>query len=207
MAQHRQNTDFQLAYFLAGSCSTPDGAWNLLYGQRLAVENALEAGKVQRLDIRIKKLKAQRVLDNSTDEIERLEAERDVIEANSAERMLNLNEKGAQGELAMIEELMAKLQSLCRYDTSDPHAHQEAAQRDEWAGEFMRRAENMLIANSIGIPYDHVQAMRAHPEFVTKILPHITATGKTLAAASQKQDTTALEKLLQSTPLIQLTRE
>lgn len=194
--QHRQNTDFQLAYFLAGSCATPDGAWSLMYGQRLSVETALEAGKAQRLDIRIKKLKAARVLANSTDEIARLEAERDIIEANSAERMLDLNERGAREELATIEKLMARLEPLCKHDTSDPHAHQEAAQWDEWRGEFKRRAENMLIANSVGIPYDHIEAMRSHPSFAAEILPHIMATGKALADASHKQDPKLLEKLL-----------
>lgn len=196
MSQHRQNTDFQLAYFLAASCSTPDGAWSVMYGQRLSVENALEAGKAQRLDARIKKLKAERVLAGSTDEIERLEAERDIIEANSAERMLDLNERGAQEELATITKLMTALEPLCRHDTSDPLAHQEAAQWDQWAGEFKRRAENMLIANAIGIPYDHIEAMRSHPDFVKDILPHIMSTGKTLADAAKQQDPALLTKLL-----------
>ena len=196
MSQHRQNTDFQLAYFLASSCSTPDGAWSLMYGQSLSVENALEAGKAQRIDIKIKRLKADRVLAASTDEIERLQAERDIIEANSDERMLELNERGAKEELATIQKLMAKLQPLCQHDTSDPHAHQEAAQWDEWRGEFQRRAENMLIANTIGIPYDHIEAMRAHPDFASKIVPHIMATGKVLADASRTQDPKLLESLL-----------
>ena len=194
--QHRQNTDFQLAFFLAASCSTPDGAWSLMYGQRLSVESALEAGKAQRLDIKIKRLKAERVLANSTDEIERLEAERDIIEANSAERVLDLNERGAREELATIEKLMAKLKPLCQHDTSDPHAHQESAQWDEWKGEFKRRAENMLIANSVGIPYDHIEAMRSHPDFAAEILPHIMQTGAVLSDAARKQNPKLLEKLL-----------
>ena len=184
--QHRQNTDFQLVYFLASSCATPDGAWSLMYGQRLAVETTLESAKAQRLTLRIKKLKAERILSASTDEIEKLEAERDILEAKNAERMLDLNERGAREELATIEKLMAKLKPLCQRDTSDPHAHQEAAQWDEWKGEFKRRAENMLIANSIGIPYDHVEAMRSHPDFAAEILPHIMQTGAALADAARE---------------------
>lgn len=201
MAQHRQNTDFQLAYFLAASCSTPDGAWNVLYGQRLAIEGNLEAGKAQALNIKIKRLKAERVLSTSTDEIERLEAERDIIEANSAEKILLLNVNGAECELATIQKLMDKLQPLCLHDTADPHAHQEATQWDEWKGEFKRRAENMLIANTIGIAYDHIDAMRSHPAFATEILPHIMATGKTLTDASHKQDPKLLENLLSANAL------
>ena len=200
--QHRQNTDFQLAYFLASSCSTPDGAWSLMYGQRLSVENALEAGKAQRLDIHIKRLKAERVLSGSTDEIERLEAERDIIEANSAERMLDLNERGAREELATIEKLMAKLQPLCQHDTSDPHAQQEAAQWDEWLGEFLRRCENKLISNAIGIAPDEIDAMRAHPDFTSKILPHIMAVGSALADASRTQDPKLLAQVLSCSPAL-----
>lgn len=204
MNQHRQNTDFQLAYFLAGSCSTPDGAWNVMYGQKLAIENALEAGKAQRLDIRIKKLKAERVLAKTDDEIERLEAERDIIEANNSERMLNLNEKGAQGELDTINALMEKLEPLCKYETSDVHAHQEASQWEEWKGEFKSRAENMLLANSIGIPYDHIQAMRSHPDFNKEILPHLLEVGANLSQAARSGNTKILEDLLTSSPLLQL---
>lgn len=202
--QHRQNTNFQLAYFLAGTCSTPDGAWNMMYGQKLAVENALEAGKVQRIEIKIKRLKAQRVLDSSSDEIEILEAEKDIIEANNQERMLDLNEKGAKQELETITKLMDTLEPLCKYDTSDPHSHQEESQWEEWKGEFKNRIENMLISNSIGIPYDHIQAMRAHPDFNNEILPHILQVGNTLSEASKTGNTKLLNNLLTTTPLLRL---
>ena len=61
---HRNNCDFQLRHFMAGSCFTPDGAWMLMYGQKIDREAVVQSCEAQRIRREAKILDAQAVIDD-----------------------------------------------------------------------------------------------------------------------------------------------
>ena len=189
---HRQNSGFQLRYFLAGSCTTPDGAYVLMYGQLIDMQGKLRHAESQ-LKRRQAKLKAaeakearaQFVIDahenNSGSGLlqDVLQAEADLLDAQ-AERLeieadiptWDMNWQAAKQELEDIEKLMLELRPKCKYADLDILAMSEASQEEEWLGELKQRAENFLITAGT-IPHDHFQTMRSHPRFKEDIVPHI----------------------------------
>lgn len=167
----RVNHDFQLAYFLAGSCHTPDGAYALLCDLRQDRKDALALVRSSRLREQAKRLRAEDAL-TSPDPATRLEAEADLAEMDAHAETLALNIAAAEAELATINALIDRIQPHRRFaHLPDAEAH-EAAQADEWRLELMRRAENYLITLQ-PIPADHFNAMRMHPAFKEHIAPHI----------------------------------
>lgn len=170
---NRQNSDFQIAYFLAGSCHTADGAYALLCDLREDRVNALNQVKAAQLRKRAKQAKARAVLAKPDAlEHEKLEAEADLAEIEGWEATERANILAAEAELATIEKCIARVQPLRKFGTlSDAEAHQ-AAQQEEWKLELIYRAENFLL--TVGhIPTDHFSTMRQHPEFATAILPAV----------------------------------
>jgi len=167
----RVNHDFQLAYFLAGSCHTPDGAYALLCDLRQDRKDALALVKSSSLREQAKRIRAERNLD-STDPATRLEAEADIAEMDAHAETLALNIAAAEAELATINALIERIQPHRVFaHLPDAQAH-EAAQADEWRLELMRRAENYLLTQQ-PIPADQFNAMRMHPSFDADIAPHI----------------------------------
>lgn len=167
----RVNHDFQLAYFLAGSCHTPDGAYALLCDLRQDRKDALALVKSSSLREQAKRIRAERGLD-STDSATRLEAEADLAEMDAHAETLALNIAAAEAELATINALIERIQPHRVFaHLPDAQAH-EAAQADEWRLELMRRAENYLLTQQ-PIPADQFNAMRMHPSFDADIAPHI----------------------------------
>lgn len=189
---HRQNSNFQLRHFLAGSCSTPDGAYVLMYGQLIDMQDKLAHAESQ-LKRRQAKLKAAEAKEAEAKymidtekrsegsgllhvvlkaEANLLEAEAERLEVEADVSTWDMNRTAAQQELQDIEKLMLELKPLCK------HAHlpilemSEAAQEEEWLGELKQRAENFLLTQGT-IPHDHFQTMRMHPKFKTEIVPHI----------------------------------
>ena len=78
---HRNNCNFQLKHFMAGSCHTPDGAWALLYDQKIDIGVEIEHTKAQGLRRQAKIMAAQAILDDpKSTEVERLNAEADILE-------------------------------------------------------------------------------------------------------------------------------
>jgi hypothetical protein len=209
---HRQNSDFQLKYFLAGSCHTPDGAYVLLYGQKVDM-----AGKLAHADSQVKRrlakiAKAQHIMDNPRSlPHEVLEAEADKLEVEADIPTWELNFKAAQQELATIERLMAELKPQCKYWDDDILVMSEAMQVDEWRGELMRRAENFMLTAGT-IPHDHFDTMRMHPQFKSHLVPHIMQlqnkiedATKRLAHTGQLADPDGMTKLmlaLEDAPLL-----
>jgi hypothetical protein len=170
-APHRNNSDFQLRYFIANNCHTADVAWCVLYEQKLDIFTKLEATKARLLRRKAKKLAIDEKR-QSLNEVERLMAEADLIEWQSGEGLLEMAIKGAEQELATIESLMAELEPQRKYGHLPVLEASQAAQREEWLLEFKRRTENYLL--SIGtIPEDQLNAMRNHPDFETEIVPHV----------------------------------
>jgi len=167
----RVNHDFQLAYFLAGSCHTPDGAYALLCDLRQDRKDALALVKSSSLREQAKRIRAERGLD-ATDSATRLEAEADLAEMDAHAETLALNIAAAEAELATINALIERIQPHRVFaHLPDAQAH-EAAQADEWRLELMRRAENYLLTQQ-PIPADQFNAMRMHPSFDADIAPHI----------------------------------
>jgi len=170
-APHRNNSDFQLRYFMANNCHTADVAWCLMYEQRLDIYTKLEATKARLVRRKARKLEIDERL-KSDNEVDRLMAEADLIEWKSAEGMLEMAIKGAEQELATIESVMAELEPHRKYGHLPVLDASQAAQREEWLLEFKRRTENYLL--SIGtIPEDQLNAMRNHPDFEAEIVPHV----------------------------------
>ena len=166
---NRQNHDFQIAYFLAGDCHTPDGAYALLCDLKEDRLNALSLVEAGQLRERAKRLRAERLL-TSSDEAERLEGQADLSEIDALAGTVQRNVEAARAELATIEKCMEILQPMRLYGhLSDAQAH-EAAQRAEWKHELIRRGENFIMTQGT-IPADHFNTMRLHPDFKSHILP------------------------------------
>lgn len=176
-APHRNNSDFQLKHFIAGSCHTPDGAWNILYEQHIDIANKLAHTKAnlmrrqaKRLDLEEQAKQLDKMLAS-----DKLRYQADLYEFESTEGLLELSIAGAEKELQTISTLMTELAPQRKYAHLPLHEATEAAQREEWKEEFKNRVENYMI--SIGtIPEDHLNAMRSHPDWKTEILPHIQST-------------------------------
>ena len=170
---HRTNSDFQLRYFMAGSCHTPDGAWMLMYAQKIAIEGNLRHAEAQRLRRDAKIAEAQSVISNfQLPEYSKMFAKAAIIEAEADRPIWELNFQAAKSELATIEKIMEELHPLRKFGHLPTLEANEAAQRDEWLGELIGRAENYLFSQGY-IPADHFGTMRCHPDFEAKIAPRI----------------------------------
>ena len=169
---HRTNSDFQIRHFLAGSCHTADGAWALLYSERIALEDKLRHSEAQRLRREAKIAKARHKLKSVVD-YDVLEARADIVEAEADLGTWFMNVEAAKAELATIVALMAEIEPHRKYAHLPFLKANEAAQQEEWKLELMYRAENFLMTSGT-IPHDHFARMREHPQFHTDILPHVT---------------------------------
>lgn len=173
---NRVNKNFQIAYFLAGSCHTPDGAYSLLKDLQEDREMALAQLESSELRTKAKALKAQQMID-SGDPVAALEGEADLAEIRNNQKFSDRNIEAAKKELEFINLCIDKLEPVRKFkDLPDPEAH-EAAQYDEWKLELISRAENYLLTNG-NIPTDHFVTMRQHPAFITDIVPAIENTRK-----------------------------
>lgn len=171
---HRQNSSFQLRYFLAGDCKTPDGAWSLMYGQKIDMESKLRYAESQRLRRESKIALAQEIIDDpKSTKGQILGAQADIAEQEAEIPVWEMNLKAAKMEFDDIERLMAELEPLRKYGHLDILEATEAAQRDEWLEELKCRAENFLVTQGT-IPHDHLNTMRCHPDFRTHLVPHIS---------------------------------
>lgn len=170
---NRQNSDFQIAHFLVGSCHTPDGAYALLCDLKEDRINALNQVKAGALKKKAKTMKYRAIMEDSTkEEWERIEAEAELAEMEGWAATEERNIRAAEAELATIEHCMAQVQPLRKFaHLPDPQAHQ-AAQQDEWREELIYRAENFMLTGG-GIPPDHFATMRQHPDFAMVILPAV----------------------------------
>ncbi len=168
---NRVNHDFQIVYFLIGSCHTPDAAFSLLCDLQEDRMNALALSKSADLRNRAKAARAKKKM-GSDDESTQLDAQADLAEIEALAGTVAKNIKAAEAELATIQLCMEKLQPLRKYaNLSLPAAH-EAAQKEEWKLELISRAQNYML--TIGsIPVDQFATMRMHPEFTSAILPKI----------------------------------
>lgn len=154
----------------------------------------LEATKANLIRRQAKKLKIDAQL-NATTEVEKLEAQADLIEWQSGQGLLEMAIQGAEQELATIETLMSELVPQRKYAHLDLLDAAQAAQREEWLLEFKRRTENYLL--SIGtIPEDQLNAMRNHPDFESEIVPHVKHIASKIVNAENKMDLLTNNRML-----------
>lgn len=173
MANGKQNSNFQTAFFIAGMCHTPDGAYSKLCDQREGRQRALANAQATLMRQQAKFNLAKSFGDD--DSAAALEARADVLEIEMLKPLDEPVLEAAKEELAFIESCIEKLQPYRKYKhLPDPEAH-EMAQRDEWCLEFIHRAENYMLTGH-PIPPDQFSAMRAHPDFAATIFPAIQET-------------------------------
>ena len=192
-APHRNNSDFQLRHFIAGSCYTADGAWALLYNQMLDIQIKYDHTKANLIRRKVKKLELEKQIEEATTEIDKLKAEADLIDYQSGEGLLELALAGAEKELDTIKSLMDELEPYREFAHLPLLEATEAAQRGEWLGEFKGRVENYMLTHG-SLPMDQLEAMRKHPDFETDIVPHLRRTMAAIGGAENRVD------LLTNTP-------
>ena len=197
---HRTNSDFQLRHFLAGSCFTADGAWMLLYGQKIDIEGKLSAARSAALRTRANRIYIASIMENpNVSEVEKLKAEADLVDLEGMQATWEMNVAGAEAELGTIVALMAELEPQRKYADLPLLEASEATQREEWLGELKRRAEYFLLTCGT-IPHDHFDTMRCHPDFADQIAPFIADFTKRLDTAVKGGD--SLAALASSQPLL-----
>lgn len=175
---NRTNHDFQIAYFLAGSCHTADGAYALLRDLRDDRELALKSITAAGLRQEAKIIRANRLI-ASDDEADQLEGKADLAEMEAYSETTNKNIAAAQAELEFINKCIEKVSPLREFaNLPDPEAH-EAAQHKEWKLELIHRAENHLLTTGT-IPAEEFNTMRMHPAFLSDIVPAIASISKLL---------------------------
>lgn len=190
-APHRNNSNFQLKYFIAGGCHTADGAWNVLYEQMLDIEIKLKNTKANLLRQKAKKMDLECQKNNIKTEKDRLLYEADFMQFSSNDGLLELAIEGAEKELFYIKKLMNELEPYRKYKHLPFLEATEAAQQDEWREEFKHRIENYLLGQGF-IPADQLDAIRKHPDFETDILPHIKKTMNMLEDAKSTSNAVML---------------
>ena len=168
---HWKNSDFGIAYFIAGNCHTPDEANRILKQIRedrvIALKSAESGYKKQQAKI----IRANRVINNlDSDECDVLDAEADILELKAFEEQQMKCYKAALHEVEFIDACIAKIEPLRKYkDLPDDMACQ-AAQHEEWKYELIERAKDYLLTTGT-IPPDHYRTMRNHPEYEKSIAP------------------------------------
>ena len=179
---NRQNSNFQIAYFLAGSCHTPDAAYSLLCDQLDDREAALDNVLVQDLKNQAKIARADAVIENpESSKGDILDAQADKLELELGQSRLQKNIDAARDEVAFIKACMDKLEPLRKFAHLPLAEAHQAMQQEEWKQELIDRAENFLITQG-SIPTDHFQTMRMHPEFETGISPAIAYMRESIAS-------------------------
>jgi hypothetical protein len=181
---NRLNHDFQIAYFIAGSCQTADAAYSILCDLREDRSNALKSFEAYRKRDQAKVLRATAALnslkirasdvDEDADvlEAERLEAEADIDELKALVETTQKNYDAALAELTFIDACMEKLTPYRRFAHLPAAEAHEAAQHEEWKLQLVHTAQNMILSSG-PIPHDHWATMRMHPAFETEILPAV----------------------------------
>jgi hypothetical protein len=168
---NRTNHDFQIAYFIAGACHTPDAAYAVLCDLYDNRDDAIKNFESAQLRVRASQIKAQRLL-LSSDEVDVLEGQAIICEIDAMSATVNQNLGAAQAERNFIQVCKDAIEPHRKYASLSLPAAHEAAQQEEWRLEMMFRIENFLLTQG-SIPADQFASMRMHPDFATDLLPLI----------------------------------
>jgi hypothetical protein len=168
----RTNTDFQLEFFIEGSAHTPDGKWALLWMQWNVLQQKVRAIPAYHIKREAMALKLQWEIENKEHPWERMQATAELLELEIGNEHWQISEEAWTNETDFVKARMDKVEPDCLYRDLPFLQRCEAAQRDEWLYELCYKAENYIISTGV-IPHDYLDAMRMHPDFRLKILPHI----------------------------------
>lgn len=183
--RNRQNNNFQIAYFIAGSCFTPDAAYFALMNQRDDRRRALQHQAVEAKRNQAKKLQAQKDI-LSDDEIKQLQGQADLEELQNHSQDSEDLAQSCREELAFIDLCIERITPLRQYAHMSDNDAAEACQREEFAREFQFRIENFM-ATSGAIPHNELAVMRQHPDFDRVLLPHINHVSQLLQSPGGAQ--------------------
>lgn len=168
---HRQNHNFQILYFLIGSCHTHDAAYFLLQDLKEERESAVKQYEISQIRSKAKLIKINELL-KSDSEIDVINGQADILEYNNSIEQGKVLYKAACDELNFINTCIEKIKPLCKYKELPDDEACQAMQQEEWKYELIQRAENYILTSGT-IPADHFEAMRMHPEFSSEIFPRI----------------------------------
>jgi hypothetical protein len=189
---HWKNSCFQIQYFLAGKCHTPDEAYRVLCEAYEDRDIAIKLAEASKLRQKAKKLNISQVLLRTVSESRKLEAQAELIEMQALEAQGNAVIATAIQERDFIKQLIDKIQPFRKYkDIADTEAHQ-LAQQDEWKEELLWRAENFLVSQGT-IPSDHIATMRMHPEWEQHLFPRISQMAQKLIELKKNNEALVLE--------------
>jgi hypothetical protein len=206
---NRLNHDFQIAYFIAGSCQTADAAWSILSDLKEDRSNAVKSFKAYNLRDRAKIKRAEQVIAKfidphtgnvepaNEDDPEYMEALADIEELRALSETVQKNYDAGLAELAFIQKCMDKLEPLRKFAHLPDAEANEAAQYTEWKLQLVHTAQNHLLSTN-HIPHDHWDTMRMHPAFEAEILPAVSQfmEVKALAASGNKDQALRLTSML-----------
>lgn len=170
---HWRNSNFQIAYFIAGKCHSADEAYRQLMQLREERDVAIKTANagIKRAQARL--LRAQAVLDDAqADAAARLDAEADVDDIEATREQAQDCYDQAIRERDFIDTLLERVKPRRQYAHLPDHEAHQAAQMDEWHAELLFRAQN-YIATQGAIPPEQLATMRLHPAFEASILPAI----------------------------------
>jgi hypothetical protein len=176
---NRQNSNFQIAYFIAGSCNTPDAAYFALLNLKQERQRAVDSIPIALLKYKAQRLRLEQKLTHG-DAADQLDAEAELMALDLDEKNYTPLSESALAELQYITECMEQIQPHRKYSHLSDIDAAEAMQAEEWGLELKRRAENYLLTSGT-IPHDHFNTMRMHPQFQTLLLPHIEQVHRALA--------------------------
>ena len=183
---NRMNTDFGIAFFIAGSCHTPDGAYAQLLDLKEDRAMALSQVRAGKYRVASKIALYNHMIANGA-EWEKLEAQAELIKLEDDKPFADKNIKAAEEELEFIDKCIEKIQPYRMFaHLPDNEAHQ-AMQREEWKREFIYRAENYYLTTGV-IPPAEFESMRKHPDFHSEILPVMEDIKETLKTSISMQD-------------------
>ena len=195
---NRQNTNFQIAHFIAGNCHTADAAYFALRNLQDERQRAVDNIPVAQIRFRARRQELKQKLQSDL-EYERLRAESDLLELSIEEKYYTPLAESALAELQYITECIERIQPMRKYGHMPDIDAAEAIQAEEWGMELQRRAENYLLTSGT-IPHDHFNTMRLHPAFETQLLPHIEKIHHTLQLPDGATQVLKLTKSNQDIP-------
>lgn len=167
-----KSNHFLLLKVMVGTVNTPDEAYRVLYYEREARQHAFDLAMAARIEfsLRAKKLRTRSWFAWTESAKAALLADAMRLQSDSENHLEAV--KRATADLAFINEVMTKLEPLCKYRTGDLNVDFQACQAEEWALEYIKRARRFLMTQP-AIPSDHLEMMAAHPWFASVILPAV----------------------------------
>lgn len=183
---HWRNSQFQTIHFIIGKCHTPDEAYRVICQQLEEREHSLETGIISEDEFKLRKMKADILLE-SKDDIIRYEGEIEIKKIDNDYKYYKLNFDECVREVEFLTECKNKMQPFRKYADCPEHIANQLIQQEEWKHELILRAKEYIILRG-SIPEDQLRTMSLHPEFKTVILPIMEETSKYLKEGKNVMD-------------------